>query len=321
VFMGGVVGKLLHEFAVTIIIAVFVSAIVSLTLTPMLCSRLIKAHSNEHGKRHNVFYRMSEEGFAAIQRGYESSLRWSLAHRKVIVAIFFLSILATVQLFRIMPQDFLPTEDTGRINASTEGANGVSFAEMRRHQELATQILDQDPNVASVGSSVGSGGIRAGLNSGNLNIALKPRGERTLTTDQVIAELRPKFAKIPGLNVIMQNRPPIRLGGYATRALYQYTMQDIDLDELYSSSGKLMQALQQSPMFADVNTDLQLSTPSINVGIDRDTAATLGVTANQIEVALGAASAACVYRRFIPRPISTGRSSNCCRNIRRRPRR
>jgi hydrophobe/amphiphile efflux-1 (HAE1) family protein len=289
VFMGGIVGKLLHEFAVTIIIAVFVSGVVSLTLTPMLCSRLIKPHKAGHAHEQNIFSRWAEQGFNAIQSGYESSLRWSMQHRKVIVGIFILSIVATVQLFRIMPQDFLPTEDTGRINASTEGANGVSFAEMVRHQEIAMHILEQDPNVQSVGSSVGSGGIRSGLNAGNLNIALKPRGQRDLTTDQVIAELRPKFQQIPGLNVIMQNRPPIRIGGYATRALYQYTMQDIDLQELYSSSGKLLQALQQSPMFADVNTDLQLSTPSVNVAIDRDAAATLGITANQIEVALGAA--------------------------------
>src|SRR5262249_60353615 len=130
-----------------------------------------------------------------------------------IFGIFLLSILATVQLFRIMPQDFLPTEDTGRINASTEGLNGVSFAEMLRHQEMVRQVLVSDPNVQTISSSVGSGGVRAGLSSGNLNIGLKPRGQRKLTTDQVMAELRPKFALIPGVNVLMQNRPPIRIGG------------------------------------------------------------------------------------------------------------
>jgi HAE1 family hydrophobic/amphiphilic exporter-1 len=286
VFMGGVVGKLLHEFAVTIIIAVFVSGIVSLTLTPMLCSRLIK---NEHSRRHNFFYRMSESGFAAVQRGYDRSLRWSVRHHLVIFGVFVASILLTVKLFSIMPQDFLPTEDTGRINAQTEGANGVSFAEMRRHQEMATAILAKDPNIAGIMSSVGSGGIRAGLSSGTMNFQLKPRGERKLTTDQVIAELRPKFAQIPGINVIMSNRPPIRIGGYFTRALYQYTLQDIDLQELYTSSDKLLQAMQQNPMFADVNTDLQLSTPAVNVEIDREAAATLGITVNQIETALGAA--------------------------------
>jgi HAE1 family hydrophobic/amphiphilic exporter-1 len=286
VFMGGVVGKLLHEFSVTIIIAVFVSGVVSLTLTPMLCSRLIRS---ERSKHHNLFYRISEHGFGVVQRGYENSLRWSLRHQRFIFGVFVLSIVLTVQLFRIMPQDFLPTEDTGRINAATEGANGVSFAEMRRHQQMAESIIAQDPNVAGINSSVGSGGIRAGLSSGTLSIQLKRREDRELTTDQVIAELRPKLVQIPGINVIMSNRPPIRIGSYSTRALYQYTMQDIDLPELYSASEKLLQALQRNPMFADVNTDLQLSTPSVNVEIDRDAAAVLGVTVNQIEVALGAA--------------------------------
>src|SRR5882672_1942516 len=289
VFMGGVVGKLLHEFAVTIIIAVFVSGIVSLTLTPMLCSRFIKAAKDEHARRHNIFYRMSENGFAAVQRGYDRSLRWSVRHHLVILGVFVASILLTVKLFSIMPQDFLPTEDTGRINAQTEGANGVSFAEMRRHQEMATAILAKDPNIAGIMSSVGSGGIRAGLNSGTLNMQLKPRGQRKLTTAQVLAELRPKFQRIPGINVLTQNRPPIRIGGYFTRALYQYTMQDVDLQELYAASGKLLTAMQQDPVFADVNTDLDLSTPSVNVKIDRDVAASLGVTPNQIEIALGAA--------------------------------
>jgi len=289
VFMGGIVGKLLHEFAVTIVIAVLVSGVVSLTLTPMLCSRLIKSAQATHAKRHNIFYRMSESGFAAVQRGYERSLRWSLNHRRVIFMIFLICIAATVQLFRILPQDFLPTEDTGRINASTEGLNGISFVEMGRHQEMARQILLTDPNIQAIMSSVGSGGVRAGLNSGTLNMQLKPRAERKLTTDQVIAELRPKFQRIPGLNVLMQNRPPIRIGGYFTRALYQYTMQDVDLQELYAASGKLLTAMQQDPVFADVNTDLDLSTPSVNVKIDRDVAASLGITANQIETALGAA--------------------------------
>ncbi len=289
VFMGGIVGKLLHEFAVTIVIAVLVSGVVSLTLTPMLCSRLIKSAQATHAKRHNIFYRMSESGFAAVQRGYERSLRWSLNHRRVIFMIFLICIAATVQLFRILPQDFLPTEDTGRINASTEGLNGISFAEMGRHQEMARQILLTDPNIQAIMSSVGSGGVRAGLNSGTLNMQLKPRAQRRLTTDQVIAELRPKFQRIPGINVLMQNRPPIRIGGYFTRALYQYTMQDVDLQELYAASGKLLTAMQQDPVFADVNTDLDLSTPSVNVKIDRDVAASLGITANQIEVALGAA--------------------------------
>jgi HAE1 family hydrophobic/amphiphilic exporter-1 len=166
IFMGGVVGPLAARVCDTIVIAVLVSGLVSLTLTPMLCSRLLKSAEAEHARRHNLFYRMSENGFAAVQRGYERSLRWSLQHRKIIFGVFILSIIATVQLFRTLPQDFLPTEDTGRINANTEGLNGVSFAEMLRHQEMIRQILVKDPNIQSIGSSVGSGGVRAGLSSG-----------------------------------------------------------------------------------------------------------------------------------------------------------
>ena len=289
IFMGGVVGRLLHEFAVTIVIAVLVSGVVSLTLTPMLCSRMIKSAKDEHAKRHNYFYRLSESGFNALQHGYERSLHWSMRHRSFIFVLFILSILSTVQLFRIMPSDFLPSEDTGQINAFTEGANGISFAEMRRHQDEAAQILAADTNVEGFMTSVGAGGTRGGSNAGRFSIQLKPRAERDLDVNQVIAELRQKFQRIPGINVIMQNRPPITLGGYLSKAQYYYTMQDVDLDELYKSSKNLQDALSKNSVFADVNSDVDLSTPSINVAIDRDRAAALGVTVNQIEVALGAA--------------------------------
>src|SRR5215471_15611322 len=237
VFMGGIIGKLLHEFAVTIVLAVLISGVVSMTLTPMLCSRMIKSAKDEHAKRHNWFYRGSERAFLAIQGGYETSLKWG----------------------------------------------------MRRHQQEAEDILSQDPNIEGFQSTVGSGGIRGGANAGSFGIQLKPRGDRTLTTDQVIAELRQKFQRVPGINVVMQNRPPIRIGGFATRSLYQYTMQDIDLKELYTSSQKLLEALQKDPLLIDVNSDLDLSTPSANIEIDRERAASLGITANQIETALGAA--------------------------------
>ena len=288
-FMGGIVGKLLHEFAVTIVIAVLVSGVVSMTLTPMLCSRMIKSAKDEHTKRHSRFYTASENAFLSLQRGYESSLRWSMRNRGLIGLLFFLSFLATIQLFRIMPQDFLTAEDTGRINAYTDGANGISFAEMRRHQQEVANIIARDANVDGFMSSVGSGGVRGGANAGSFGIQLKSRDERILTTDQVIAELRQKIQRIPGINVVMQNRPPIRIGGTTSRALYQYTMQDVDLKELYASSQKLLSALQRDPLLIDVNTDLDLSTPSVDVEIDRKRAAALGITVNQIEVALGAA--------------------------------
>ncbi|HEY4265379.1 MAG TPA: efflux RND transporter permease subunit [Micropepsaceae bacterium] len=289
IFMGGIVGRLLHEFSITIAIAVIVSGIVSVTLTPMLCSRLIKSAKEEHSKHHNVFYRVSERGFLAMQRGYERSLRWTMSHRPLIFVIFLLSILATVQMFRIMPQDFLTAEDTGQINAFTDGANGVSFAEMRRHQDEAARILAADPNIDGFMTSVGSGGTRGGLNSGGFRIQLKPRDQRPLGVNDVMAELRQKFQRIPGINVVMQNRPPINIGGYVSRALYQYNLQDIDLKELYTWSQRLQEALAKNPNFVDVNSDLDLSTPSVEVSIDRDKAAALGITTQQIETALGAA--------------------------------
>jgi HAE1 family hydrophobic/amphiphilic exporter-1 len=289
VFMGGVVGRLLHEFAVTIVIAVLVSGVVSLTLTPMLCSRMIKSAKEEHERRHNLFYRSSERGFLAVQRGYERSLHWAMRHRPFIFVLFILSILATVQLFRIMPSDFLPSEDTGQINAFTEGSNGISFAEMRRHQAEAAQILAADQNVSGFMTSVGAGGTRGGSNAGRFSIQLKPRAQRDLDVVQVMGELRQKFQRIPGINVVMQNRPPITLGGYLSKAQYYYTMQDVDLPELYKASKDLQEALTKNPTFADVNSDVDLSTPSVNVAIDRDRAAALGINVNQIEVALGAA--------------------------------
>jgi HAE1 family hydrophobic/amphiphilic exporter-1 len=283
VFMGGIVGRLLNEFAMTIVIAVLISGVVSLTLTPMLCARMIKSAQEEHAKRHNWFYRASERGFDRMQSGYASSLRWSLRHKRFIFVIFLGTLAATVQLFRVMPQDFLPSEDSNQLNASTEGANGISFAEMRRHQEEAAKIFAADPNVEGYQSSVNNS------NRGNFSIQLKGRDERDLTVDEIINLLRPKFTQIPGINVIMQNRPPIRIGGYFTRALYQYTMQDIDPAELYRSSNRLLEAMSTNPMFTDVNTDLNLTTPSVNVAIDRDRAASLGITPQQIEVALGSA--------------------------------
>jgi hydrophobe/amphiphile efflux-1 (HAE1) family protein len=284
-FMGGIVGRLLHEFAVTIVIAIFVSGVVSVSLTPMLCSRLIKPHVP--GKRHNAFYRVSEAAFDSMQRFYGRTLQWSLRHRPLILVLFAGSLVATVVLFRAMPEDFIPAEDTGRLNAYTEGANGISFEAMSAHQAEAAQIVWSDPNVEGGTSSVGSGGARGGSNQGSFVIVLKPRGER-LPINQVMAELRRKFARIPGLNVYLQNRPPITIGGLVSKAQYQYTMQDANTDELYSASTKLKAALAKTPGFLDVTSDLDLSTPSVHVAVNRDRAAALGVSMNQIETALGA---------------------------------
>ncbi len=223
-----------------------------------------------------------------MQSSYALTLRWSLAPPAADSRLLFAaSLVATVGLFRVMPEDFIPAEDTGRLNAYTEGANGISFEAMSAHQAEAAQIVWNDPNVEGGTSSVGSGGARGGSNQGSFVIVLKPRGER-LPINQVMAELRRKFARIPGLNVYLQNRPPITIGGLVSKAQYQYTMQDASTDELYAASTKLKAALAKTPGFLDVTSDLDLSTPSVHVAVNRDRAAALGVSMNQIETALGA---------------------------------
>jgi len=286
-FMGGIVGRLLHEFAVTIVITILVSGFVSITLTPMLCSRLIKPVRSGHSTRHNVFYRLSESGFIHLQRGYERSLMWCLKHRQFTLGLFAASLLASYFLFRIIPTDFLPPDDVGRLYAFTEGANGISFEEMARHQNEAAEILWHDPNIRSAMSTIGNGGARGGSNQGSFSIVLKPRDQR-VNVDLVMAELRRKFAKIPGLNVYLQNRPVITVGGLVSKSQYQYTLQDGDTDELYNWAARFKTALGDTPGFLDVTSDLDLSTPSVHVGVNRDRANALGISMNEIESALSA---------------------------------
>jgi hydrophobe/amphiphile efflux-1 (HAE1) family protein len=286
-FMSGIVGRLLHEFAVTIVIAIVVSGVISVTLTPMLCSRMIQPTHKARARTHGRLFRWSESALSGMQRGYERSLRWSLGHRTLVLGAFALSLIATVVLFRVLPQDFLPSEDTGQLTAFTEGATGISFEEMSRHQSEAARILWSDPNIQGAMSSVGSGGARGGSNQGSFRITLKPRDERP-PIDQVIGELRRKFAQIPGLNVFVQNRPVITIGGLLSKAQYQYTLRDADTKELYDAATRLRAALARTPGFLDVTSDLDLSTPSVRVNINRDRAAALGVSVQSIETALGA---------------------------------
>ncbi len=285
-FMGGIVGRLLHEFAVTIACAIVVSGLVSLTLTPMLCSRFVRA---QHGLQHGRIYRACEWAFDKVQGAYGSSLGWSLNHRFSIFLVFVGSLIGTAYFFNDIPKDFLPSEDSGQISSATEGANGISFAEMVRHQQMAAALIRQDPNVAIVMSSVGAGGPRATSNSGTIFITLKPRNERQLSADQVIQELRPKLAQIPGINVYLQNPPAIRVGGTFSKSQYQYTLQSLDLKALYGTTSRLVAALSKTPGFLDVTSDMDLSSPTVNVEIDRDRAATLGISAQQIEQALASA--------------------------------
>jgi HAE1 family hydrophobic/amphiphilic exporter-1 len=286
VFMGGIVGRLLHEFAVTIVLTILISGFVSVTLTPMLCSRFLKAgKSSEHGR----FYYWSENVFDRVQARYEHSLKWCIHHKVFTMGLFLVSLLATMILFYISKEDFIPSVDTGQIQVATEAADRVSFDSMVKMQRQMAAIAQRDPNVQSVVSSVGSGGgPRTGTNTGNMLLKLKSLGQRKLSADEIIQELRPKLQSIPGINAYMQNPPSIRVGGQQSKSTYQYVLQDTNQQELGATAMKLMGALSHAPGFADVTTDMDLSAPAANVDIDRDQAAAQGVSVQSIETALGA---------------------------------
>ena len=286
IFMGGIVGRLLHEFAVTIVMTILISGFISVTLTPMLCSRFMKAGKSAPQGR---FYNWSEKSFARIQSGYERSLKWSMGRKPFILGVFVVSLLATVILFDLAKEDFIPSVDTGQIQVATEAADRVSFDAMTKLQRQLADITSRDPNVQSVVSSVGSGGgPRTGTNTGNMLLKLKSLGSRDLSADEIIQELRPKLQSVPGINAYMQNPPSIRVGGQASKSAYQYTLQDTDQDELNATALKLLNLLSHARGFADVTADMDLNSPAVNVDIDRDQAASHGVSVQSIETALGA---------------------------------
>ena len=277
-FMSGLLGRLLHEFAVTIVVAVLVSGFVSLTLTPMMCSRFV--HS-EHGKKHGKTYNFFERFFDRLRGGYDHTLQTVLRHRGATMFVSLAIFVATAVLFVVIPKGFFPDEDTDRIIATTEASQDISFEAMREHQLAAMKIVAADPNVDGFMSSIGGGGGTA--NNGRLFMRLKDRSQRKLSANQIIQELRGKFAQVPGMNVYMQSPPLIRVGGMQSKGLYQYSLQDTDVKELFHWAPILMDKLKQQPGFQDVTSDLQIAAPQVNVEIDRDKAAALGVTPQQIE--------------------------------------
>jgi hydrophobe/amphiphile efflux-1 (HAE1) family protein len=276
VFMGGIVGRLLHEFALTIIAAIVISGVVSVTLTPMLCDRLLK---DEHVQHHNAFYRLSENAFNWLHRIYERSLIWSLAHRPVVFAAFVVSILASLVLYQVMPQDFLPSDDSGQLRGNVQTATGTAFDQKLIYVRQVSDIIKRDANVANVESDEG----------GDITIALKPLSERALSAEQVARQLRGNLRSIPGTSVTITNPPSIRVGGRNARSSYQYTLQGLDLDTLQDAAARLVLTMQRDPTFVGVNSDQDKASPSVQVKIDRKRAAALGVTPDQIETALAAA--------------------------------
>jgi HAE1 family hydrophobic/amphiphilic exporter-1 len=276
-FMGGVVGRLLHEFSVTIGMAILVSGFVSISLTPMLCSRFLKP---PHTQRHGWLYNATERGFDAWRNLYDYTLRAALRFRAVTMAVSIVLLAATVYLFIIIPKGFLPTEDLGRLQIQTTAAQGIAYPEMVRHSQQVADIVERDPNVRSVMSIINGG------NSGSMQIDLKPRAERKLSVQQVTEELRPKLAQVPGITAFLNNPPPITIGARGGRASYQVTLQDVDTEELYHWAPILEAKLGEVPIIQDVNSDLQLKNPQLSIKMDRDRISALGLTVNQVEAAM-----------------------------------
>ncbi|TCV96001.1 HAE1 family hydrophobic/amphiphilic exporter-1 [Luteibacter rhizovicinus] len=285
-FMGGIVGRLFHEFAVVISVSILISGFVSITLTPMLCSRFVRAH--DHNKRIFVVV-WFDRGFLAVQNGYTRTLAWCMGHPRSVLLVFALSLAATGLLFFIVPKDFIPAGDSGQLRVTTEGPTDISFAAMSARQQVLAKIAGDDPNIEAVMSSVGAGGARATANSGSMLLRLKPASDRDTTPDEITQELRHKFAAVPGIRTYIQNPPAIQVGGRQSKAQYQYTVQSTDLNSLYDWSGRLMNAFQKLPGFQDVTSDLDLNSPSMVVTVNRDKLAPLGLTMDQVQTALGTA--------------------------------
>src|SRR6266849_4207035 len=280
-FLGGIIGRLFHEFSVTIGASILVSGVVSLTLTPMLCSRFLKPpREAQHGK----FYVASERVYERVLHWYENSLAWVMERRRA--ALVFSG------LFLAVPKGFLPSEDNSQIFGTTETVQGTSFDDLIGHQQQVMAILQQDPNVDAVMSFLGGGQI----NQGRVFMQLKPRSQRDMSVDQLIRYFNRKLAGIPGIQVFLQNPPPIQIGGRRTKSLYQFTLQSPDT-ALYDYSTRLLTELQKLPILVNVTSDLQISNPQATVTINRDRAAALGVTAEQIEEAL--------YNAYGSRQVST----------------
>jgi HAE1 family hydrophobic/amphiphilic exporter-1 len=324
-FMGGIMGRLLHEFAIVIMASILVSGFVSLTLTPMLCSRFLRS---QHDAKHGRVYMSLERFFDRLLHRYDVSLQWSLRHRVFIIAVSAIILVITAWQFVVIPKGFLPAEDNGQLFVSTEAVQGISFESMREHQRALNQIVMDDPNRGDYFSSIGA---FTSSNSGVLFMHLKERNERPKipsqamldleqkygrtpvlggtiralaplfahhpTIDEVIEELRPKFAAVAGINAYMQNLPPIQVGGELTKSQYQLTLQSPDTSELYRYEAIFEPKVAQLPGLLDVTSDLLIHNPQVTVNIDRDKASALGVSAEQVEDAL--------YTAYGQRQIST----------------
>ena len=294
-FMGGVVGRVFREFAVTISIAILVSGFVSLTLTPMLCARVLKPV--DHTKRPNLFFRVSERMFDAWLAGYRRSLDFVLRYRPFMLVVTFGTIIASVVLYTVIPKGFFPVEDTGFITGTVEAATDSSFEAMVERQKKVADAVRGDPSVAYLVSTAGATGASRTTNTGRMFIALKPRAERSKSAFQIIQDLRRRVSGIPGVNVFFQPVQNISVGGVSSKSQYQYTLQSSDTQALYAGAAQMEERLAKVPALRDVTSDLQISNPQLTIDLDKDKAAALGITEEQVRNAL--------YTQFGARQVAT----------------
>ncbi len=292
-FMGGIVGRLFHEFAVTIAVAVLISGFVSLSLSPMLCSRFLR----HEGSSRSRIYRATEKAFDFVLQVYGAGLRWILLHKALAMVFTGLVMVLTIYLFVAIPKGFIPSEDTGQLVAITEAPEGISFYSLVEHQKRVAAVVAEDPNIEAFMSSAGARGGIIGSNQGTLFMKLKPRAERQMSADEVVHSLRQKLMGLPGMKVYLQNPPLIRIGGRFAKSQYQFTIQSPDTNELYRWAPIFEERMKALETIVDVSSDLQLKNPEVRVLIDRDKAAALGVSAEQIEDAL--------YSAYGSRQVST----------------
>ena len=278
--MGGMVGRIFREFAVTVAVAIFLSAFVSLTLTPMLCARVLRHHSPD--EKQNFVLRAFESLFLAASRGYERSLKWVLAYKPIMLVVTLATLGATVFLFIAIPKGFFPQEDTGFISGSTEGNPDIAFPAMVDLQKQIASIVQKDPAVETVQSTVGPSNANAAANAGRMFIKLKPRAERTETSTEIIQRLRRTSGVVPGIKVTFQNVQNLNITGRFSKSQFQYTLQSSDTDALYKAAPEMQQKIVQLEGVLDVENDLSIKNPQMTVEIDRERAAIYGVTVEQI---------------------------------------
>jgi hydrophobe/amphiphile efflux-1 (HAE1) family protein len=294
-FMGGLVGRLFHEFAVTVCLAIFVSGIISLTLTPMLCSRFLRAEVDLPPP--NQFSRTCEKAFQWLLGHYEAGLKWVLQHHAFTLGVACLTMVATIGLYVVVPKGFFPQQDTGSLMGTTEASQDISFEAMAQLQQKVSAIVLSDPAVATIGSFIGAGAGSSTINNGRMFITLKPHGQRDASADQVIARIRKKMAQVVGINLFLVANQDIRVGGRSSKAQFQYALQASDLNDLGEWSSKLVDKLRESPLLKDVTSDQQMLGLQMNVVVDRDTASRLGISLSAVDDTL--------YDAFGQRQVST----------------